>query len=245
MAVLFVGFTWLGSIFVAPVLRVFVRSRSGTNDIVGNILSSFGVLYGILLGLTAVAAYQNWSDVQTRITQEAGALLSLHADVSSFPDPARNALNEAMINVLRVTIEEEWEQLREGQVFTGTGEVVGQLRADLVAFSAQGPTQAILHEQAIMHLNEYVEHRRLRAYSVTQGIPAVFWYVVIIGAVFNIVLIWLLDMKLVTQFFLGGLLAFYLGAIILMIARLDQPFFAKDGVSPEAFRLAYQYMVSR
>ena len=103
MAVLFVGFTWLGSIFLAPILRVFVRSRSGTNDIVGNILSSFGVLYGILLGLTAVAAYQNWTDVQARITHEAGALLSLHADISSFPDPARSALNEAMVMVLQVT----------------------------------------------------------------------------------------------------------------------------------------------
>ena len=42
MAVIFVGFTWAGSIFVAPILRVFVRSRSGTSGIVGNILSVNG-----------------------------------------------------------------------------------------------------------------------------------------------------------------------------------------------------------
>jgi hypothetical protein len=85
MAVIFVGFTWVGSIFVAPILRVFVRSRAGTNGIVGNILSSFGVLYGILLGLTAVAAYQNWSGVQSIVVDEAGALLAVHTDeVSSF-----------------------------------------------------------------------------------------------------------------------------------------------------------------
>lgn len=244
MAFLFVGFTWLGSIFVAPILRIFVRSRSGTNEIVGNILSSFGVFYGILLGLTAVAAYQNWSDIDARVTQEAGALLSLHYDVSSFAEPAQAEINEKIIGVVQLTMGEEWERLRLGEIF-GAGSNTGAmdaLREAVVSYQAQGKTQEILHEQAIEHLNEFVDQRRQRIYSVTDEIPAVFWYVVIMGAVFNIVLIWLLDMKIVTQFFLGGMLSFYLGAIILLIARLDRPFYSVDGISPEAFELVFRYL---
>jgi hypothetical protein len=242
MAVFFVGFTWLGSIFIAPFLRLFVRSRNGTNDIVGSILSSFGVFYGILLGLTAVAAYQNWSDIDARVTEEAGVLLSLHSDVTSFPEPIRGELHSAIVVVVDMTINEEWENLREGRLFTGTGEVVDDLRSLLVSFEAETHTERILHEQAIMHFNDFVEQRRLRIYSVTEAIPAVFWYVVIIGAIFNIVLVWLLDMKIVTQFFLGGMLSFYLGAIILLIARLDRPFQSVDGVTAEAFHLILRVM---
>ena len=49
-AVVFVGFSWLGSIFVRPFLRLFVRSQPGLNDIVGYVLSSHCVFYGLLLG---------------------------------------------------------------------------------------------------------------------------------------------------------------------------------------------------
>ena len=46
----FVGFYWVGSILVRPVLRQFVRHTPGQNDIVGYILSCFCVFYGLLLG---------------------------------------------------------------------------------------------------------------------------------------------------------------------------------------------------
>jgi len=43
--------------------------------------------------------------------------------------------------------------------------------------------------------------------------------------------------------FLGGLLAFFLGAMILMIARLDKPLKSHDGISPDALAAAYQVML--
>ena len=108
MAILFVGFTWLGSLLLAPFFRVLVRSRTDSNAIVGNILSSFGVLYGILLGLTAVAAYQNWSTVDARVTEEAEALRSLSIDISIYPAPHRQRIGGAILAVVEYSMEEEW-----------------------------------------------------------------------------------------------------------------------------------------
>lgn len=243
-ALLFVGFTWLGSMFVAPVFRLFVRSRTGTNDIVGNVLSSFGVLYGILLGLTAVAAYQNWADVDARVNEEASAILSFGNDISAYPEPIRGEITAKLQELVTITITEEWDQLREGKIFIGTGGLVAEIRSLLVSFEPETKAQEIVHQEAIGHLNEFVEKRRFRIYSVTAGIPAVLWYVVFIGAIFSIMLIWLLDMRFISQLFLGGLLAFFLGAMILMIARLDKPFQSADGVSPDAFRAVHRIMTS-
>ena len=51
-------------------------------------------------------------------------------------------------------------------------------------------------------------------------------------------------MRFVTQLFLGGLLAFFLGALILLIAVLDRPYrSAQYGVSPEAHQLVYKVMM--
>jgi hypothetical protein len=45
----FAAFLWVGAIVFRPVLCLFVRSRSGTNDIVGYIFSCFGVFYPVYL----------------------------------------------------------------------------------------------------------------------------------------------------------------------------------------------------
>jgi hypothetical protein len=65
----FVGFYWIGSILLRPVLRQFVKNTAGSNDIVGYVLSCFCVFYGLLLGLIAVTAYQNVSDAGQNVTR--------------------------------------------------------------------------------------------------------------------------------------------------------------------------------
>ena len=65
----FVGFYWIGSIIVRPILRQFVKYNAGANDIIGYVLSCFGVFYGLLLGLIAVTAYQNVADAGASVTR--------------------------------------------------------------------------------------------------------------------------------------------------------------------------------
>ena len=43
----------------------------------------FGVIYGLLLGLPAVATYQNLSDVEKTVGNEASSLAALYRDVSA------------------------------------------------------------------------------------------------------------------------------------------------------------------
>jgi hypothetical protein len=69
------------------------------------------------------------------------------------------------------------------------------------------------------------------------------WYVVIVGAIINYGLMWSFEMRFITQLFLGGLLAFFLGALILMLAVLDRPYRSREfGVTPQAFSLVYEVM---
>ena len=67
----FVGLTWVGAIFIRPILRLFVRSNPDVNTLLGNFVSIYGVFYGILMGLLAVAAYQNQAEVEHAISSEA------------------------------------------------------------------------------------------------------------------------------------------------------------------------------
>ena len=136
------------------------------------------------------------------------------------------------------------ELLREGGSHLRALPRLKEIRDAPYSFEPVTNLQVIQHTNAIGHFNQYLEDRRFRIHAVSAGIPPVLWYVVIIGAIFNIVLIWLLDMKFITQLFLGGLLAFYLGAMILLIARLDKPFHAIDGITPEDFLAVHEIIKS-
>ena len=66
---------------------------------------------------------------------------------------------------------------------------------DLTAFNPSDKRSEIVFAEAFRQFNNLTELRRARLAEVTNGIPAVLWWVVGIRAFLNIVLIWMLDME--------------------------------------------------
>jgi hypothetical protein len=70
------------------------------------------------------------------------------------------------------------------------------------------------------------------------------WMTVAVGAVINIVLLWLFDLRLGTHLLLGGLISFFTATMICVIALLDNPYRGEVGISPEAFELIYNQLMA-
>jgi hypothetical protein len=64
--------------------------------------------------------------------------------------------------------------------------------------------------------------------------------VVAFGALMNIVLIWLQDMEIHVHLILGAVLASMLGAVIFLIAELDNPFRGAVSIGPESIARVYE-----
>ena len=238
----FVGFYWIGSIFVRPVLRQFVRNTPGQNDIVGYVLSCFCVFYGLLLGLIAVTAYQNVSDASENVTREAAALSALYEDVSRYREPYGQNLRWLLRDYTRYVIRYAWPLQQRGI----TPEE-GTIRAEafhekLLEFQPATPAEEIVHAEALRQFNNFLECRRMRLYSVHSALPASMWYVMLIGAVLNMAICWLFDMRFVTQLVLGGILAAYLGVMMHLIFDMNHPFRGDVSISAEPFEVLYKRM---
>jgi hypothetical protein len=91
--------------------RKWVRRVHGDehshNDIVGFFLGTVGLFYGITLGLVAVGTWQTYSDVDTKVDQEAATLATLYRDVSNFPEPKRSELQTDLREYTRRVIDAE------------------------------------------------------------------------------------------------------------------------------------------
>ena len=193
--VAFVGFYWAGCIFLRPILRQFVKYTAGSNDIVGYVLSCFGVFYGLLLGLIAVTAYQNVADAGGNVTRDAAALSALYEDVSRYPDPYGQNLRWLLRDYTRYVIHYAWPLQQRGII-----PEEGTIRADafqeeLLDFQPSTPAEEILHAEALRQFNHFLESRRMRLFSVSSGLPASMWYVMILGAILNLAICWLFEMR--------------------------------------------------
>jgi len=242
-AALFVGVCWIGIVLLSSRLVPMVHHQPGLNEILGDYLQYFGVIYGLLLGLLAVATYQNHSDVEKTVSNEASALAALYRDVSAYPEPIRSELEALLRDYARYVINEAWPLQRKGIIPAGAVKKVAAFYSHLASFEPETKSQEALHRATLSQFNTFFEYRRSRLYSVTAGIPPVMWYTVAVGALINVFMIWLFNLRLGTHLLLGGLISFFTGTMICLIALLDHPFRSEVAVSPQAFELIYNQMM--
>jgi hypothetical protein len=239
-AFFFVATSLSGLFLVRVRVSKWIHSEHRTNELVGMALGSFSVLYGILLGLVAVGAYQNFSSISDLVTREASCLTGFYRDVSAFPEPYRDQLQADLRSYTRYTIDYGWPAQRQGHVTTGTTQRMTVLFNDLTSFEPTDRRSEIIFGEAFRQFNNLTEIRRARMAQVTTGIPAVLWWVVGIGAFLNIVLIWMLDMEIHVHVILASVLSLFLGVVIFLVAAMDNPFRGEVSVSASALELVYQ-----
>jgi hypothetical protein len=236
----FVGVTWIGIFVTRRTVHAWFHREARANDMVGLALASFFVLFGLLLGLVAVATYQNFSSVSDTVDKEAYGILPLYRDFGAYPEPIRGRLRDSLREYMRYTIEEGWPLMRRGIVPTGGTDRITELFKLLLAFEPSDRREEIIHTEALGRVNRLVELRQARLANVTLGLPAVLWWVVAFGALLNIVLIWLQDMEIHVHLILGGVLASILALVIFLIAALDNPFRGEVSIGPDSMALVYR-----
>ena len=92
---MFVGVCWLGTLFLRPSARSWLRQEPRLNDMLAAFLQYFGVIYGLLLGLLAVATYQNRLDVAKSNANEASSLSALYRNITAYPEPEPHRIAES------------------------------------------------------------------------------------------------------------------------------------------------------
>lgn len=240
----FVAICWFGIFALRPVVKHLVQRQPGLNETVGDFLQYFGVIYGLLLGLLAVATYQNLSDAEKTVGNEAAALGALYRDVSAYPEPARSEVQAMIRDYTRYVIDEAWPLQQKGIVPPGAVAKAARIFERLVAFEPQSKSQEALHQETLRQFNTFFHHRRERLHSVTFAIPPLLWYTVAVGALLNMLLMWLFDLRIGIHLLLGGTLSFFLATMISLILLMDQPFRGEVSVSSSAFELIYGQLMT-
>ena len=238
-----VGVTWFGIIFFKPFIRLWLRKQPGSNDLVNYASAGFSLFYGLLLGLLSVTAFSNASSVEASVDREASSIASLYRTVASYPEPLRGEIQYMLRDYTQYVINKDWPAHRKGEIWNGGNLRLQVIQQKLISLQPVDHTQSLLQEQSMKYFGEINDARQERLTGVNTSIPGVLWYVLIIGALINILLIWLLDMRLTLHLILGGIISFFLGVMIFLITAMDRPLQGEVSVSPDAYKQMYDHVM--
>ena len=212
---LFTITTILGIILFDPLTKSWVRGQVSSNEIIGITLDGFTAIYGILLGLLAVGAYENVNSMEDIVSKEATNISVIYRDFRGYPLPIRQRLEAELKNYGNEVVKISWPQQANHIIPSGESKHIAETLAQF---------------------NSLMEIRRSRIASLDSKIPAILWWLVGLGAAINILLICLLDFERTVHCIFGGTLSFYIGVMIFIIASMDSPFAGSNRVSPDAIQ---------
>jgi hypothetical protein len=233
-----VAVAWCLIFLLRPVTtRLFSQEEDRHNDLIELVMTGTGLFYGLLLGLIAAASYTSFSDSETIVNNEATKVTALYRDVSNYPEPVRTQLRGDLEGYARYVINEAWPLQERGEIPRDGAVMVSAMQNRLAAFEPVTEGDKILHAEAFRQFNEFVELRQQRLNSVTTSMPGPLWWVLVTGAVINLVLMAMLSVRrLTTHLVISGLFALFVAMMIFLIVSMDNPFRGEFSVQPDAFR---------
>lgn len=240
-----VAFSIIGHIIFTPYFAKWWTVKHDNNDLNSFYLLGIGVFYGITLGLIAVSSWDNFQDVEKRVTEESVALAALYRDCNSLPSPYREELTDVLKWYTRYTIDTAWVKQRQGVVPTAGIKIVNRFQHIIYNFNPSTQRENNIHIEILRQFNRYIELRELRLSTVGVGLPTVLWMLLLFGALVNIVAAWMFVPETKIQgYFLNTMYSLTIGIMIFAIATLDNPFRGDVSVTPDAFEHVYEHVMT-
>jgi hypothetical protein len=243
-ALLALGFSLIGVLVLKPLLRLLIGREPGINTTISNATTSVGLLYGLLMSLLTVAAYQNRGAVQTAILNEAAAIGTLYADMNAYPEPTRSEMRTLLRDYVQFTIHKDWPAHQQGMVMNGGAHRADAMRQRLAGFEPATDGARIVHTGVVTAFRDFASYRQQRLNGVDTRIPDVLWYAVLVGALVNITLLFMFRLRPFPHFVLGFVNVFFLGVVIFVILALDDPLRGERSLSAAPFQTVWDRQMS-
>ena len=233
---IFAAMVAIGIVVINKLVHPKVHGDGSANGIIEMSLGVFSAFYGILIGLLAVGAYENINTVEAVVAKEASAISALYWDFDAYPEPARGRLEASLKAYVHEVRDRSFAQHARGVSPQGERHLIVDMSRAVIAFEPRTKGEEALQSQSLQQLTDLQDARQDRVSHFDVGIPGVLWWIVGLGAAINLLLICLLEFPLKLHIPFGCLLAFYIGAMIFVIASMDNPFTGSDHVGPKAIR---------
>lgn len=208
-----------------------------TNEAISFFGQSVGVAYGILIGLTAVACWDNYEETQRIISQETGSIGQLHR-LSYGLSSDTDSIRELSLKYLDLIVSDEMPLLSSGLTCNAALEALKDLREELFHIQLKTKRDDTVFSTMLSAYDEMVGLRQERvSRALDYAVPSVFWVVIFLGGVVILGMICFVHMpSLAARYILMSSYCTVMGLMYFLIVAIDHPFKGEIRVNSEPYR---------
>lgn len=223
------GLLWVRRTVPLTVLR-------GNHEVAGHMIALIGGVYAVLLAFVVFAVWSAFGSADRTVVQEAASLGDLYRLSLGYPEPTRGVLRERIETYGRIVVDEEWPAMARGEESQTAWDALDALWGEHLALAPRTPTEGALYAESLSHLAALGDAHRLRLLDSREGLPGIFWAVLVIGGVLTVGSSFFFGMENVrAHVVLTAALAGEFALLLVLILALDHPYRGELRVGPEAF----------
>jgi len=216
--------------------RLAFTAAEGHNDITGFVFATVGVLYGVLLAFVVVAVWDEFTNAEDDVRQEAALMVAAYRDTQLFPDAQRVDAQADFRAYARALVAARWSTYDQANGNRPL-DLLNPIYAD---YRAIRPTNELESDQltaAMDHVYALEVERQTRHMSLNERLPPVFWLVLVIGGLITIAFVFVFQFSSRrVHAGLTGMLAASIVAVLALVLALHGPYsgLVQVGRSPYA-----------
>ena len=205
-----------------------------SHDVTGPFFSTLGTVFGIFLAFVVSTIWQQFSNTQTNLVQEARYLNNLYFTTKAFSSPMQEELQLLLREYRDSVVNEEWKSMSRGKANPQTTQLLDQIGRAYVSHKTSDPTESSFLHESIQSLSTLKGLRASRIDDSSSALLPVLWCVLLVGAVATISFSFLFGAhNFKAQAVMTMLLTGVISMTFFTIINLDFPFTGTTTVSPE------------
>jgi hypothetical protein len=237
------GFLFVGATVGLAIGGMLLVRRSVTlstleshNQVAGYIYSVVGVVYAVLLAFIAIVVWQQHTQVQSQVEQEANQLGDLYRNAQVFPEEVRTRLQNQIRAYIRSVVEKEWPAMATGETSPDAWAAMNQLWRAYQQVEVRNDHERLWYEKSLDQLDQLGDYRRLRMLSNRPAVPALMWVVLLATGIITIGFSFFFGTQNSSaQTLMTAALSATIAFVLFLIWALNHPFLGLVRVEPAAF----------
>ncbi len=207
-------------------------------------LGILGTTYAVILGFMLYTVWINFGAADPNADAEANAVVNVYRLADGLPDKQRAQIRQTARAYADAVINKDWPAMARNDSGQLESHALNQeLWRILMSVKAAAPTELTAEDHALYELSALAEHRRTRRLQSVSRLPAILWFVLIVGGIVTIMSSCMFGatntrLHAIQVFFFSLLIAL----VLVAIADIDRPFQGVVHVSDAPFRRAQQNM---
>jgi len=213
-----------------------VKALKEHQDIAGLMNGIVGVVYAVILGFAVILVWEQFEDAKVTVAEEANSLANVYRLAYGFPAPVRRALRQQLRSYAQAVVQEEWGAMAEGRPSPRAWLALDETWELYERMEPRTNRENALYAESLTRLSDMSNQRRLRLLASRQGVPAIMWILLYVGAVTTIGFTYFFAAEsLRAQVLMTSVMAADLMLALFLISALNYPFSGDVRIPPDPF----------